>query len=300
MAISLLPWSTDASVHAGRVSSDPYADVNWENDFRLKTQFHGHVRLQEERILSYDRAGYDVVSLMHYSGTPRTSGAWLQSHWPPEQWLPEELLAGLENIRFFLPNTELGTAPHLLTPFLTTYIEEWVPESDSTKQPHQFQSAQEAIELIQSLGGIAILPHPVNRPTHLDGYHAVEVYSAFMSYRFFDGTYQRDRNEDMLSFWDDRLMEDPTLYAVGVNDWYGPWAADYPYDPAPPPSIVDSGKTIVISHEDTMPSFRQAVENGAMFAVKDVGETKDLFPQIDALSVDGDMVAIQTADSTLR
>lgn len=59
--------------------------------------------------------------------------------------------------------------------------------------------------------------------------------------------------------------------------------------------MADSGKTLVLSSEPTLAAFRHAVEAGAMFAVKDMGTTKDQYPQVDRISVLDDAIEIELA-----
>jgi hypothetical protein len=252
------------------------------------------VATDAQKIAAYDRAGYDVVSLLHYSGAPHLALAWTERRWPPEDWLPKELLAGLENIRFFIPSAEEVAPQHVVSPFLTQYIEYWYPSSPREKQPYHYQTTNEAIQLIHSFGGLAFLAHPIDCCRHLTGYHAVEIYNAHPAYQFWIGKEPADRNASMLAFWDEKLLDNPTLYGVAVNDWIGPGHPEFLLSYSP--TIMDSGKTIVISHEATPASFRQAVEAGAMFAVKDIGETKDQFPHIQSMSVSADVIAIDTTD----
>ncbi len=291
---ALASIACQASVVSSRVAADPYAGVDWQGDIRLKAQFHDHVVTDAQKIAAYDRAGYDVVSLLHYSGAPHVGVAWTERHWPPEDWLPQKLLASLENIRFFIPGAEEVAQQHIISPFLTQYIEFWYPASTREKQPYHYETTNEAIKLIGSLGGLAILAHPLDCCRHLAGYHATEIYSAHPAYQFWIGKEPTDGNASMLAFWDEKLLANPTLYGVAVNDWYGPGHPEFLLSFSP--TIMDSGKTIVISHEATPASFRQAVDVGAMFAVKDIGETKDQFPHIQSISVNADVITIDTTD----
>ncbi len=285
LLLDLLAPTLVLSSDASRIANDPYQDVIWGDDVRLKTQFHDHVGTREDRIAAYDRAGYDVVSLLHYSGVNRIDHAWHERRWPPEDWLSEVFLNSQRSIRFLIPNAEEVGFQHLTSPFLKVYIEQWEPSVDPEKQPHQYGSAQEAIQLIRSFGGLPFLAHPINCCQHLTGYHAVEIYNAHPAYEFFSGMEPLDRNEGMVRFWDQQLKENPTLFGIAVNDWYGPWAGDWPYSPPPPPSLVDSGKTIVIAHDDSPEAFREAVEQGAMFAVRDLGTSKDEYPKVERIDV---------------
>ncbi len=105
-----------------RVYHNPYAEVDWQHDFRLKTQLHDHVGVSPDRIVAYDSAGYDVVSLMTYSGVASLSYSWHLRHWPPDAWLPSSVLGSLHNIKFFIPNGEEVGYCHLTSALMTTYI----------------------------------------------------------------------------------------------------------------------------------------------------------------------------------
>ena len=291
--------ATGGMSQAGHVWNDPYAGVDWQAAVRLKTQFHDHVMTDSDRITAYDTAGYDVVPLMHYSGDPSRSYAWTERHWPPEDWLSADFLVSLENIDFFIPGAEEISGQHLTSPFLTTYIEWWRPSVfPQDKETHHYEKTQEAIDLIRSYGGIPILCHPWGGAERfLTDYHAVEMYSAYAEFRTFNGYYDFDASAVLYNFWDARLRDNPTLYGIAVNDWYGAFAASNIQAQAP--TIIDSGKTIVLSNQTTPEAFREAVENGAMLAVSDMGVTKDAYPHIESILVDADTIAIDTTDDVL-
>lgn len=300
-SLALVTWwllagnSSPSICLAVRITSDPYAAVDWVHDVRLKTQFHDHVNTNADRIIAYDQAGYDVVSLMHYSGAAWVQGAWQERRWPPEDWLPPELLESLENIRFLIPSAEEVAPRHIVSAFLTEYIEYRHPSLPGEREPYQYGSTNEGIELIRSLGGLPIVAHPIECCGHLRGYHAVEIYSGFPAHQFWTGDEPVDHNDGMLAFWDERLMVNPNIYGVAVNDWYGPW---YPLLGRPySDEIIDSGKTIVIADEATPSSFRDAVEAGSMFAVQDIGAVKDQYPHIESISIVDDMITVETEEN---
>ncbi|MCZ6803923.1 MAG: hypothetical protein O7D86_08320 [Proteobacteria bacterium] len=85
-------------------------------------------------------------------------------------------------------------------------------------------------------------------------------------------------------------MNDPTIYGVAVNDWFGPFSRSETLTQ----ETRDSGKTIVLAKEATLESFRTGVEAGAMLAVKDLGAVKDQVPVIHSIDLNADIVTIQT------
>src|SRR6266516_1185198 len=54
------------------VDRNPYANVDWTRDLRLKVQLYDHAGVDVAQLSSYDAARYDVVSLMTYSGVARS------------------------------------------------------------------------------------------------------------------------------------------------------------------------------------------------------------------------------------
>src|SRR5262245_3094507 len=56
-----------------RLWRNPYGQVNWKSDVALLGQHHDHVGAEGKGLSDYDRAGYQVMSLMTYSGVPEYS-----------------------------------------------------------------------------------------------------------------------------------------------------------------------------------------------------------------------------------
>ncbi len=272
---------------------NPYRDVDWRSVHRLKTQFHDHIT-EPGRLGAYDRAGYQAVSLFHYSGHPQRDQGWRERRWPPDEWLTRETLDSLQNVVLFFPNAEETGFEHMTSPFLERYVERWVPEPGATRQPYHYSSGQELIDLIHRWDGLAFLAHPwekLTRYADLAGYDAVEIYNAYATSRG-----RGHREPRLVAFWDRRLIEDPELWGVAVNDWFGPFfdQLDHDHDPPPPATLLDSGKTMVLAESVTPAAFRRAVVKGAMFAVKDVGTVKDRFPRVDAITIEGGTIRLET------
>src|SRR4051794_34266122 len=85
-----------------RVYRNPYRDVNWGTDIALMTQLHDHVGSSASGLRAYDSAGYDVMSLMTYSGVASMSYAWHERHWPPDAWISPAVLGSFAHIKFFI------------------------------------------------------------------------------------------------------------------------------------------------------------------------------------------------------
>jgi hypothetical protein len=280
-----------ASSSAAVVVYDPYASVDWAGDQRCLTQLHDHIQLLENRLQSYDDAGYCAVSFLHYSGVPGHSTAWKELHWPPEDWFDPAFLAGFNSIQLLIPDAEQIGWAHYTSPFLTTYLECYEtadsPYSNplctqgGPKEPWHYSTEQELVDDIRAYGGLVNSAHRVSpRHVHTVGAHMVEICSAQAEHwaltcnndRFCDGP------ANMQAFYDAELLLEPRTWAICVNDWHGPWSE---YDPA---WIVDSGKQIVLTPVVDLPTMKQRMTEGAMLAVQDRGMPKGAYPQVNRIT----------------
>lgn len=284
-----------------RVYNNPYSEVDWNQDFRLKAQHHDHVGTRAEALLAYDRAGYDVVSLLDYSGNPRLSYAWRERIWPPERFFAQSTLDGLRNIKLLLPNAEeVGGRAHLTSPFLTTYIEGVDPQQNDPlpHSPMQYASTEEALALIRSAGGFPCIAHPWTVwYASFEGSFCVEIYTAFASASRYRGVpwFQDREPDELLTNWDFALQQNQYIWGIAVNDHFGPQRAggDVPAD------ILDSGKIVVHAKALTLSSYREAFERGAFFAVQDRGAVKDRTPRIYSITVTEELIFIETGGAVV-
>jgi hypothetical protein len=286
-----------------RVFHSPYQDVDWSGDRRLLSQFHDHIQTRVDYIDAYDRAGYDVVPLFQYSGMPGHAAAWTQLHWPAEAWLPYGYTASLEHIERLYPNAEQAGFLHLTSPFLEAYIEQWDPSKDPVKLEYHYESTQEAIDLINAYGGFAVLAHPWSgAPEYLSltGYHAIEIYNAFGTMTFRAGDQSVDFNDKLIEVWDQLLEDNPRIYGLAVNDWFGPQCAmevctQYPEG-------VDTGKVVLLARSASPEHVRAAFAAGAMLAVKDIGPLAYDWPRIKWIEVDpsGGVIEIAASGADVR
>ena len=278
---------------SSRITYDPYASVDWSLDVRLKTQLHDHVMTNESRIRDYDEAGYDVVSLMDYSGVPSLPYTWRERRWPPQDWLSQEFLSSFENIDFLIPNGEEVRLRHMTSPLLAEYIEYFNPARRSGKSANHYSTQSELTKLIADKGGLPILAHPWYSTSLYDmrtaAPHAMEIYNAYGKAKFELGILPTDPNALLTANWDYWLADNPRLFGVAVNDWFGPFSTE-----GAPAWVIDSGKTIVIAKQANLESFRSAMRLGAMLAIRDFGKDKDRYPVIDMISVERNTITIQT------
>lgn len=285
-----------------RVYKNPYARVDWSSDLRIKAQLHDHHETIPFRIAAYDAAGYDVLTLSGYSGNRSLDYAWDRRRWPPEDWLPADFIAGLQNIDFFLPGAEeVGlTTWHVTSPFMESYIEGWSRSLGAPKQDNQYESLPELLSMIRQRGGVPCIAHPWGtlRDIEIVEPLCVEVYSAFGEYRAAlgrDGGFDRNPQLLMLENWDSLLMRNQSVIGVAVNDHFGPYSIDS--IPGIPRRIWDSGMIQVLAPESTPQAFKDAFVSGAVLAIKDLGEVKGAFPEIRSISNGGDFLVIDTTDS---
>lgn len=276
-----------------RIYESPYADVEWVSDLRLKAQHHDHTAALPARILAYDKAGYQVLSLMDYSGRPSADYSWRERIWPPESFLPPAILAQLNTLTILIPNAEeIGVDEHATSPFLTTYLEVAGAQGGG-RRAWQYGSYAELLSAIDANGGTPCIAHPWN--SDLTGYArdaaCVEVYSAYAEAMRYAGRPEyvsSDRNEVLLRAWDRMLDLNERIIGIAVNDHAGPYMADG----ALPARIRDSGKIIVFARQSTLASYREAFERGAVIAIRDNGEMKDLYPAIRTVSTNANGASV--------
>lgn len=278
-----------------RVYASPYAEVRWAHAVRLKAQHHDHMEPLSVTVPAYDSAGYQVVSIMNYSGLPQFQYGWKERRWPAERWVSTSTLSQLKNVRLFIPNGEEVGFLHLTSPFLSKYLVKQGADG-ATPEDVPCQSTQDCISTIARLGGLPFLAHPWNDWRDYAGLkdiHAVEIYSPVATYRLREGKdpfFREDKNTVLVLAWDRFLSTNQRIFGVAVNDHFGPWnhAADIGDD------IRDSGKLLVFVDRVTLDSYRTAIERGSFFAVRDNGTVKDRYPVVDSLVVDDSVVTVHT------
>lgn len=295
-----IPVEAEPEPRSLRVYGNPYEDVDWTNDLRLLAQHHDHVA-RIEFILAYDAAGYNVVSLMDYSGNPLLPWALKERLWPPDRWVAASQMPYMQNIQLFLPNAEevgIQGVPlkHATSPFLTTYIE-GAPASDAPLLPNQYRTLEEMFALVRSLGGFPCLAHPWNYRFHhrsVEGSYCLEIYSAFAEMQkergigaFFTSV---DRNEMLMRAWDNALRENQSVLGIAVNDHIGPQNLSSTIST----KVRDSGKIVVLSKAATLEAYKKAFTSGSFFAIRDFGDTKNLYPEIHSVAVEDTFVFLDT------
>lgn len=293
--------NVDISPPSYTIVHNPYLDVLWEADFRLKAQHHDHIGIDTKKIQAYDEAGYKVVSLLQYSGVRSLEYTWLERRWPPESWVNQYFINRLRNIEIFLPNAEEVGHAHITSPFLKRYIEKWEPSYNQRRQSWHYSSTQECIDKIKSHGGLAILAHPWNKDSsqylEIDGYSGIEIYSAFARHeqeKSIDPFFTlEDRNQIMLDVWDKLLTQNPRILGIAVNDHYGPYNKSVTLSP----KTKDSGKIIVLAKSThSLEEYQRAFSMGSFFAVMDIGTIKDRYPEINSINIQSQSISIDTSD----
>ncbi len=287
---------------AFKVSYNPYEVVDWMSWHRCLSQHHDHTQVTESRIRAYDEAGYQVVSLMHYSGVQSLEYTSRERLWPLSKFLKEypsdeAFLETTQNLKFFIPNMEEVGGHHMTSPFLTTYLEKWEKNFSLNRQTWNYFTNQDLINKIIQFGGLPIIAHPTEKLEfyrNLDNVNAIEIYNAFFDYRFRTGEFRWDQNQHFLKVWDDLLTyKSSRIFGYAVNDWYGPYNQQVKNSH---PQTYDSGKTLVLLKTYSLESYRQSLEAGAFFAIKDHGIEKGLDPQINKIEVDEESITLEVAD----
>jgi hypothetical protein len=282
------------------VAYNPYAGVDFAQTPRLLSQHHDHAGVSQAKLLSYDEAGYNVLSLQDYSGNQRFNYAWTARRWPPDKWLPKDFMARLQNLELFLPNAEEVGIPelHLTSTFMQKYIE-IVPDGKTTAEPHQYKTLTEMLSLVKSSGGVPCLAHPFEPLLDTNFWSklsvpCLEIYSAYAEGSRDQGQpyfTTQDRNAIMRSNWDRLLRENRRTLGIAVNDHFGP---DTPRFVKVSAESRDSGKLLVFAPEVTLQSYEDAFRRGAFFAVVDRGKVKGNFPEVREITVQDNNIYIDT------
>jgi hypothetical protein len=101
-----------------------------------------------------------------------------------------------------------------------------------------------------------------------------------------------DRNTALVQNWDRALMANQRIYAIAVNDHFGPQNRS-PISP----QIVDSGKILVLAKAATLPAYREAFAAGRFFAIRDLGVPKNRYPKVFSVDSQEDRIYIETLGS---
>ena len=264
-----------------RVARNPYANVDWQHDLRLKTAMHDHVRTKPLYLKRMDDAGYDAVPLMHYSGVASLPHPWRERRWPPERFLPPELFAELKHIKLFYPSAEeVGLRSRHLA----------LPDDVHREVGRGLLRAARTLALRIDAGGHRPDPrvrrHGLRGPSvgpggrlyaklkHFDG---MEIYNAYWQAaaprRQTHGRLQRGRC----------CAAGTACCAIGPRSSASGSTTGTAPGPIPilrsRPRRSDSGKVLVLAKSATLAGLREALQSGAVFAVKDLGARKDRYPE---------------------
>lgn len=283
-----------------QVSYNPYEAVEWLTWKPCLSQHHDHVKTSEERIRDYDAAGYQAIALLDYAGVKSKPFTHRNRIWPFTKFFPKyhseaEFMATAQSLKFFFPSMEEVGVHHMTSPFMVRYVELWEKGADSFQQSWQYRNEQELIDEINRYDGLAVIAHPrrgFGFYRRLHGFHGIEVYNAFFQYQYKAGKDKENMNAHFVTIWDDLLAyKSSRIFGFAVNDWYGPFNKDVQHSD---PDVYDSGKTLVMVPEFTLPAYRRSIESGAFFALKDTGREKGHLPAILGISVSGESIHIDT------
>jgi len=294
-------------------------------------QLHDHVK-NVSRIAPYDTAGYCAITWMDYAGYWVTSDNSRNGFDWPRQWPAEDHGATdpslLTNIDFYIPGAEElgvvssidGVTDHIHSTFLTEFIEGdgcatcgngGVPLAPISQvaADHLYSSTQDMIDLINSLGGVAILNHPSIGESNVEtnnwmGIAIINTFMALRDERAYLGV--TDRLTQAIGDWDDAL-ENRSAYIWGIanNDNFGPYLTTPFNDPEtnsqiPVPTTaqhLDQGKIEVLVTSKTLSVFEAAFRRGAFFAIREdeTQATKGAYPVVTGVSVTTSQIALTTS-----
>lgn len=319
LALILCLLSSPVWASTYEVSNNPYRDVNWSTDTACLSQLHDHVN-SVGRVATYDDVFYCAVTAMDYAGAWDVDNVLLGWGYP-RRWPPTDFgftdPSLLTNIKFYIPGAEEagwendvgGQTSHFHSPFMTQYIESFacsgcgpggidVPTPENAApigDEFRYFSDQELIDLINSLGGLAILNHPsIGDGKDEIRWGAIEMFNTFMALRDeanFLG--KSNRIAEALALWDDVLeTRSARIWGVAVNDQYGPYrppSSGHGNDQIPDPLTadhVDQGKIVVMIASEDLATYEAAFRKGAFFAVQeDSSASKGAYPVVTDIDV---------------
>jgi hypothetical protein len=261
---------------------NPYESVDWVADTRCYAQFHDHLTTVA-KLRAYDNADYCFASYFTYSGNPRLDYAWNNYRWPVDNFLGAGTEASLTNLKLF-PNIEQIGPQHWTSPWIESYIE----YKPGGAEEFQYSTIEEAFQMARDRGALPILAHPWGGQDSVSGMHAVEIYNAYGLNQFLSGQIPENLSDKLIPYWDRKLKENPRLFGVAVNDWYG---AASSFGPA---WAQDTGKQILLVKERSSAAAKQAFRGGAMFALFDQGEPKGNYPRVNSIDVGPGVIRIDT------
>jgi hypothetical protein len=277
---------------------NPYGGIRWDSVRQYKAQTHDHTGVSAARLLSYDSAGYTFVPIMEYSGVASLAYSVTGRLWPSDSVLPPSVLASSANARTWVPSGEEIGFQHFTSLFLTQYVAKWEPGEYEVRMPWMYESTQEAIDLVREAGGFPILSHPWGawpQFSSLSRYSGIEIYTAYAEHFFEEGSRpyfaEVNRNSEILSTWDRILLRGDFVVGVAVNDHFGPYRSLASVSRR----VRDSGKILVIAQDSSLASYQSAMWEGAILAVRDMGEVKDRFPVIDSITNSSSELRVWTA-----
>jgi hypothetical protein len=163
--------------------------------------------------------------------------------------------------------------------------------------PTQYRTIEQLFQLVRAQGGFPCLAHPWNyRYTNLDlgASYCTEIYNAIADVHRERGLpwyVEKDRNQEAVTVWDQALMRNQRIFGIAVNDHFGPQTAAGVVSN----KVRDSGKIVVLAKAVTLADYRAAFEAGSFFAVRDYGETKNLYPRVHSVAVAEGSIYVETS-----
>ncbi len=182
--------------------------------------------------------------------------------------------------------------------FLTEYIEAYLPAHGARMRTNQYRTTEQAIRLIKRLGAVPVVAHPTRSfgiYASLPDFQHMEIYNAYFRYSYVTGDRPQDDNRHFVKIWDALLnFRSTRIWGYAVNDWHGPFNTELRLSH---PEIFDSGKLLVMLPEFTLEAYRRSIEEGAFFAVVDLGREKNRYPRIDSIVVSEAAVTVFSRDA---
>ncbi len=248
---------------------NPYAGVDWNTTFRLKTQLHAHTNLggggspPQDVINNYAAAGFNALGISDYN----------QLTWPWTTW--EEYLTPVAKNMVAIPNDEVALSTvHFTAPFLTAGMD----------GKHYKTDVQSAIDDAIAVGGIPIIAHPVVMGFDITtcdtwtGFQGIEIYNPTeLGIQPFD-----------FQLWD-HLLTDPGR--ADKHIWG--FAVDDSHDT----TDINQGWIIVYAAQKTATGVEDSIISGSFVAVINSTNSINNITQVgNTLTVDATSSVVWKAD----
>jgi hypothetical protein len=259
-----------------KLANNPYAVLDSGGGHRaFLVQLHDHPGTSIGRLRKFTEKGYDVASLMDYSGVLDRPGVWPSLRWPPADHIRVDSLRTLGDLAL-IPSAEHVAYQHIVVPF----VSRWIGRSETgatIADSLSCSSSRDCLGKFNKQGALPIIAHPwtddIAGIRALLPFYGIEMYSAFAAARVETGDsffVSQDRVAQLERVWDSVLVVDSRVVGVAVSDHFGA----YNESTAISRRILDSGRSVILSTSASLEDLKDAMAARRVYAVVDFRQDK--------------------------